>query len=137
MSDIAYKAVLPEGWQRPRGFSHGVVATGTRNVRIAGQIGREQGQASIPAGTDAGTQWRIALGNLVAVLKAAGGEPGNLVALRAYVTDIGEFNEAGPAIGAAWGKTLGKHFPAMTLVKVAGLIDPNAKIEIEGEAILP
>jgi enamine deaminase RidA (YjgF/YER057c/UK114 family) len=137
MSDIAYKAVLPEGWQRPRGFSHGVVATGTKQVRIAGQIGREQGQASIPAGTDAGTQWRIALTNLVAVLKAAGGEPHHLVALRAYVTDIKEFNEAGPAIGAAWGKTLGKHFPAMTLVAVAALIDPNAKIEIEGEAVLP
>ena len=63
-SDIAYTPILPEGWTRPRGFSHGVVATGTKSVRIAGQIGREPGQAHIPAGTDAGTQWRIALGNL-------------------------------------------------------------------------
>jgi enamine deaminase RidA (YjgF/YER057c/UK114 family) len=137
MSDIAYTPILPEGWSRPRGFSHGVVATGTRSIRIAGQIGREPGQAHIAAGTDAGTQWRVALTNLVAVLKAAGGEPRHLVALRAYVTDIGEFNAAGPAIGAAWGVTLGKHFPAMTLVQVSALIDPNAKIEIEGEAILP
>ena len=101
------------------------------------QIGREPGQAHIPPGTDAGTQWRVALGNLVTVLKAAGGEPGHLVALRAYVTDIAEFNAAGAAIGAAWGSTLGRHFPAMTLVQVSALIDPHAKVEIEGEAILP
>ena len=136
-SDIAYTPILPQGWTRPRGFSHGVVATGTKSVRIAGQIGREPGQTHIPAGTDAGTQWRVALTNLVTVLRAAGGQPTHLVALRAYVTDITEFNAAGPAIGAAWGSTLGRHFPAMTLVQVSALIDPQAKIEIEGEAILP
>ncbi|HYC63644.1 MAG TPA: RidA family protein [Reyranellaceae bacterium] len=137
MSNIAYTPVLPQGWNRPRGFSHGVIATGTKSIRIAGQIGRAPDQAHIPPGTDAGTQWKIALANVAAVLKAAGGEPGNLVALRAYVTDIKEFNEAGPAIAAGWGAALGKHFPAMTLVQVSGLIDPNAKVEIEGEAILP
>ena len=136
-SDIAYTPILPEGWTRPRGFSHAVVATGTKSVRIAGQIGREPSQAHIPAGTDTGTQWKVALSNVVAVLKAAGGEPTHLVALRAYVTDIAEFNSAGPAIGAAWGVTLGRHFPAMTLVQVSALIDPNAKVEIEAEAILP
>ena len=136
-SDISYTPILPEGWTRPRGFSHGIVATGTRSVRIAGQIGREAGQTQIPPGTDAGTQWRVALSNLVTVLKAAGGEPGHVVALRAYVTDIAEFNASGSEIGAAWGATLGRHFPAMTLIQVSALIDPNAKVEIEGEAILP
>ena len=104
-SDIAYTPILPEGWTRPRGFSHAVVATGSKSVRIAGQIGREPGQAHIPAGTDAGAQWRVALSNLVTVLKAAGGQPAHLVALRAYVTDIAEFNAAGPAIGAAWSES--------------------------------
>ncbi|MGQ3301881.1 RidA family protein [Reyranella sp.] len=137
MSDIAYTPILPEGWPRPRGFSHAVVATGARSVRIAGQIGREPAQAHIPADADAGMQWHIALSNLVTVLKAAGGQPQHLVALRAYVTDIAEFNAAGAAVGAAWGTTLGRHFPAMTLVQVSALIDPNAKVEIEGEAILP
>jgi len=136
-SDIAYTPILPEGWPRPRGFSHAVVATGTKSVRIAGQIGKEPGQANIPQGTDAGAQWRLALGNVVSVLKAAGGEPSHLVALRAYVTDIAEFNAAGKAIGEAWGATLGKHFPATTLVQVSALIDPNAKVEIEADAILP
>ena len=136
-SDIAYMPILPEGWTRPRGFSHAVVATGTKSVRIAGQIGREPAQSHIPAGTDAGMQWKVALTNVVTVLKAAGGQPTQLVALRAYVTDIAEFNAAGAAIGAAWGATLGRHFPAMTLVQVSALIDPNAKVEIEAEAILP
>lgn len=136
-SDIGYTAILPEGWTRPRGFSHAVVAKGTRSIRIAGQIGRAPGQEAIPAGTDAGAQWKVALENLVTVLKAAGGEPQQLVALRAYVTDIAEFNASGAAIGAAWSATLGRHFPAMTLVQVTALIDPNAKVEIEGEAILP
>ena len=125
-SDIAYTPVLPEGWSRPRGFSHAVVAKGTRSVRIAGQIGREPGQSHIAPGTDAGTQWRVALANVVAVLKAAGGQPQHLVALRAYVTDIAEFNAAGAAIGAAWGTTLGKHFPAMTLVQVSASISTLA-----------
>ena len=111
MSDIAYQAVLPEGWTRPRGFSHAVVAKGTRSVRIAGQLGREPGQAHVAANADMGTQWRIALTNLVTVLRAAGGEPANLVMLRAYVTSVAEFNNAGAAVGAAWGETSGGTFP--------------------------
>ena len=137
MSEINYKAILPEGWVRPRGFAHAVVATGTRSVRIAGQLGREPGQSQVAANADMGAQWRLALANIVTVLKAAGGEPANLVMLRAFVTSIAEFNAAGAAIGAAWATTLGRHFPAMTLVQVSALIDPNAKVEIEGEAVLP
>ena len=137
MSDINYQAVLPEGWARPRGFSHAVVAKGTRSVHIAGQLGREPGQAQVAANSDMGAQWRHALSNLLTVLRAAGGEPGNLVMLRAFVTSIAEFNAAGAAIGEAWSATLGRHFPAMTLVQISALIDPNAKVEIEGEAILP
>ncbi len=137
MSDIRYKAILPEGWERPRGFAHAVVATGTRSVRIAGQLGRESGHSQVAPNADMGAQWRAALSNIVTVLKAAGGEPANLVMLRAFVTSIAEFNTAGAAIGAAWAATLGRHFPAMTLVQVSALIDPNAKVEIEGEAVLP
>lgn len=137
MSDIGYKAILPEGWPRPRGFAHAVVANGNRSVRISGQLGKEPGQSHVAEGADLGTQWRLAMGNLVAVLKAAAGEPTQLVMLRAYIIDIAEFNKSGAAIGEAWGATLGRHFPAMTLVQISALIDPNAKVEIEGEAILP
>lgn len=137
MSDIAYKTVQPEGWPRPRGFSHAVVARGTTQVRIAGQIGVVQGESGVAADADMGTQWARALANLATVLRAAGGQPEHLIMLRAYVTDIGEFNRAGAAVGKAWAESLGKHFPAMTLVQVSGLIDPAAKVEIEGEALLP
>ena len=137
MSDIAYQTVLPEGWPRPRGFSHAVVARGATQVRIAGQIGVVRGEPSVAADADMGTQWAQAMANLVSVLRAAGGQPEHLIMLRAYVTDIGEFNRAGAAVGKAWGETLGKHYPSMTLVQVSALIDPAAKVEIEGEALLP
>ncbi|NDG38900.1 MAG: RidA family protein [Betaproteobacteria bacterium] len=137
MSDIAYQTVLPEGWPRPRGFSHAVVARGATQVRIAGQIGVVRGEPSVAADADMGTQWAQAMANLVTVLRAAGGQPEHLIMLRAYVTDIGEFNRAGAAVGKAWAETLGKHYPAMTLVQVSALIDPAAKVEIEGEALLP
>ena len=137
MSDIAYQTVLPEGWPRPRGFSHAVVARGATQVRIAGQIGVVRGEPGVAADADMGVQWGRALANLVTVLRAAGGQPEHLIMLRAYVTDIGEFNRAGAAVGKAWGETLGKQFPAMTLVQVTALIDPAAKVEIEGEALLP
>lgn len=137
MSDIDYKTVLPEGWPRPRGFSHAVVARGATQVRIAGQIGVVRGESGVAADADMGMQWGQAMANLVTVLRAAGGQPEHLIMLRAYVTDIGEFNRAGAAVGKAWAETLGKHFPAMTLVQVSALIDPAAKVEIEGEALLP
>lgn len=136
MSDIEYQAVLPEGWPRPRGFSHGVVAKGSRQVRIAGQIGTKPGQRSIEENLDFGTQWSRALANVVEVLRTAGGTPTHLVALRVYVTSIADFNQNGTAIGQAWMESLGKHFPAMTLVQVSGLLDPHARVEIEAEAIL-
>ncbi|MFZ9406004.1 MAG: RidA family protein [Burkholderiaceae bacterium] len=137
MSDIAYQTILPEGWPRPRGFSHAVVARGGTQIRIAGQIGVVRGEPGVAADADMGMQWAQALANLVTVLRAAGGQPEHLIMLRAYVTDIGEFNRAGAAVGKAWAETLGRHFPAMTLVQVSGLIDPSAKVEIEGEALLP
>ena len=137
MSDIAYQTVQPEGWPRPRGFSHAVVARGATQVRIAGQIGVVRGEPGVAADADMGMQWAQALANLLTVLHAAGGRPEHLIMLRAYVTDIGEFNRAGAAVGKSWAQTLGKHFPAMTLVQVSALIDPAAKVEIEGEALLP
>lgn len=136
MSDIAYTPILPEGWPRPRGFTHAIAATATRTIRVSGQVGQQPGK-SVEADLDVGSQWRLALANVITVVRAAGGDIPNIVTLRAYVTDVEEFKQAGPAVGAAWQATLGKHFPAMTLVGVTGLMDPNAKVEIECEAVLP
>jgi enamine deaminase RidA (YjgF/YER057c/UK114 family) len=135
MSDIDYKAILPDGWTRPRGFSHATVTKGSRIVRVSGQIASENG-AGVRTGLSLGMQWRIALGNVVAVVRAAGGDVPNIVLLRAFVTDIDEFRKGGAEIGEAWQATIGKHFPAMTLVEITKLIDPNARVEIECEAVL-
>ena len=137
MSAIDYQSVMPDGWGRARGFSWGVVANGSRILRIAGQVGGERGDVPVQAGLDFGGQWEQALGNLVAILRAAGGDPEHIVMLRAFVTDLDAFNAATAVVGAAWGQHLGKNFPAMTLVEVSRLLDPNAMVEIEGEAVLP
>lgn len=137
MSDIAYRTVLPEGWPRPRGYAHAVLAQGGTQIRVAGQIGRLPEQAAVEPGADFGVQWGRAMANLVAVLAAAGATPAHVLALRVYVTDLAQFNASGAAIGAAWAQTLGRHFPAMTLVQVSALVDPNAVVEIEAEALLP
>ena len=137
MSTIDYQSIMPEGWGRARGFSWGVVADGSRILRIAGQVGGERGDIPVQAGSDFGDQWERALGNLVEILRAGGGEPEHIVVLRAYVTDLDAFNASGAAVGEAWGQHLGKNFPAMTLVEVSRLLDPNAMVEIEGEAVLP
>ena len=133
---IGFEAVLPEGWARPRGFSHAVKSAGSTTVRVSGQLGRAPGASGVEAGSSLGTQWRLALENLLAVVRAAGGDIGNIVMLRAYVTDMAEFNAGGAEVGEAWGATLGRHFPAMTLVAVTALVDPNARVEIEAEVVL-
>jgi len=137
MSDIQYQPVTPQGWPRPRGYSHGVLAKGATQIRIAGQVGNVPGQSSVDPAADFGTQWALAMANLVSVLRAAGAAPEHLVMLRAYVADMEDFRTNGAAIGKAWGETLGKHFPAMTLVQVSGFVDPHARVEIEAEALLP
>lgn len=136
MSDIGFKAVLPDGWPRPRGYAQGVVTTGGRVLRVAGQTGVVPGAHHIAAEADFGVQFGQALANVLAVVQAAGGEAGNIVSLRAYLTRIGDFNDHGAAIGAAWGASLGRHFPAMTIVGVSALLDPAALVEIEAEAVL-
>lgn len=137
MSDagIDYRAILPEGWARPRGFAHAVSAKGATTIRVSGQLAREDG-APIPPGLTLEEQWRRSLANLITVVRAAGADIPNIVLLRAYVTDMAEFNAEGAQVGAAWAGTLGRHYPAMTLVGVTGLVDPNARVEIEAEAVL-
>lgn len=135
MNDIEYRAILPEGWPRPRGFAHAVSSRGSTTIRVSGQLARRGGEP-VATGLSLGEQWRLALENLIAVVRAAGADIPNIVLLRAYVTDMAEFNAGGPQVGEAWGATLGRHFPAMTLVGVTGLVDPNARVEIEAEAVV-
>jgi enamine deaminase RidA (YjgF/YER057c/UK114 family) len=127
------KIVQPAGWPRPRGYSNGVVAEG-RLLFIAGQIGwNERNEFS---SSDLVQQTAQALRNVVAVIAAAGGNPGDIVRLTWYVTDKRAYDAAATAIGAEYRAIIGDHYPAMTLVEVASLLQDRALVEIEATAVL-
>jgi enamine deaminase RidA (YjgF/YER057c/UK114 family) len=126
--------VEPEGWPRASGYAHGIVAGG-RYLAIAGQIGWNERRELV--GDDFLEQAGQALRNVVTVLRAAGGEPADLVRLTWYVTDKREYRDNAAALGAAYREIVGTHYPAMALVQVADLLEDGAKIEIEATAVLP
>ncbi len=128
------ESIRPAGWPRPSGYANGVLAKG-RFLAISGQIGwNERGE--LVAG-DFLEQTRQALRNVVAVLRAAGGQPEHLVRLTWYVVDKNEYRAALSALGRAYREIVGEHYPAMTLVQVAGLLEEGARVEIEATAVLP
>lgn len=131
---MSHQSHLPEGWARPAGFSHAMTAEG-RMVWIAGQLGRDSEGKLVS--DDIGGQTAQALANVAALLAEAGAKPEHLVRLGWYVTDLAAHNAAGAAIGAGWKASIGKHFPTITLVQVAALVDPRAMVEIEATAVIP
>jgi enamine deaminase RidA (YjgF/YER057c/UK114 family) len=134
MNDNQARAVLPEGWPRPKGYANGVVAQG-RMLFIAGMIGWD-GQGVFHTDDFAG-QARQALQNVADVLHAAGGRGDNIVRMTWYVTDKREYLAAAPAIGKAFREIIGSYTIAMTAVEVKALIEDRAKVEIEATAVLP
>ena len=133
---MSFKLINPEALGTPSGYSNGLLAdSGGKLLFIAGQIAWDNNQNIIS--DDFVEQFDKALSNVVTVLRAAGGEPDNLVRLVIYVADKIEYRERTKEIGERYRKHLGKHFPAMVLVQVAGLLDDGAKVEIEGMAVIP
>jgi enamine deaminase RidA (YjgF/YER057c/UK114 family) len=128
------ESVQPPGWPRPRGYANGIAAEG-RLVFVAGQIGWDE-TGSFPAEDLAG-QVRQALRNVVAVLAEAGAGPEHVARLTWYVTDRDAYVAAASAIGEAYRDVMGRHFPAMSVVEVSALIEPDAQVEIEATAVLP
>lgn len=129
-----HQIVQPAHFARPRGYSNGIVAQG-RTLYIAGQIGWEPDGSF--ASDELAPQFARALDNVLDVVRAAGGSPEDIVRMTVYVTDLPAYRGSVAEIGAAWRAKLGKHFPAMALVGVAGLVEPRAKVEIEATAVLP
>jgi enamine deaminase RidA (YjgF/YER057c/UK114 family) len=124
----------PPGWARARGFSNGIAASG-RLVFIAGQIGWT-GEGKWEARDFAG-QFRQALKNILAVLAQAGGGPQHLVRLTWYVLDKKEYLDSLAAVGAAYRELMGRHYPTMAVVQVGGLVEDEARLEIEATAVVP
>jgi len=130
---MSREILQPPGWARPRGYANGVAATG-RQVFVAGQIGWDAEQRIVS--DDFALQTRQALANVIDVLACAGAGPNHLVRLTWYVTSRDEYNAALPAIGASYRELFGRNFPAMSVVVVAGLLEPRAKVEIEATAVV-
>ncbi|MFZ6767080.1 RidA family protein [Undibacterium sp. Di26W] len=124
----------PQGWAKPRGYSNGVVASG-RTVCVSGMIGWDA--QCVFHSDDFATQVRQALQNIVEVLAEADAGPEHIVRMTWYVVDKKEYVGAYKEVGEAYRAIIGRHFPAMTAVQVAALIEDRAKVEIEVTAIVP
>jgi enamine deaminase RidA (YjgF/YER057c/UK114 family) len=124
----------PPGWPRAKGYSNGVAASG-RTVCVSGMVGWD-GQGRFQTDDFVG-QARQALENIVAVLAEAGAGPEHIVRMTWYVLDKREYLAAGAALGAAYRDVIGRHYPAMSAVQVAGLMEDRARVEIEATAIVP
>jgi enamine deaminase RidA (YjgF/YER057c/UK114 family) len=131
---MSFKQINPESLGAPHGYSNGVLAEGGRLLFIAGQIGWNQEQQIVSA--DLVEQFDQALANVIAVVTEAGGQPEQVARLVIYVTDKNEYCARMKDIGERYRVRMGRHFPAMVLVEVAGLLEDSAKIEIEGVAVL-
>lgn len=125
--------VNPDSLAKPIGFSHGMKGAGDI-VFVAGQIGwnREGRMVS----DDLTLQFAQALENVLDVVWAAGGSPTSIARMTVYVTDKGDYVRKRKAIGEAWRKRMGAHYPAMALVEVKSLVEDDAKVEIEATAVL-
>jgi len=134
MSKNAFEFLQPKNWLPPKGYSNGVAAEG-RQVFVAGQIGWNDRCELVS--DDFVAQIERALVNIVQVVAEAGGEPHHLTRLTWYVTDKAAYVSRQKEIGEAYRRAIGRHFPAMTLIVVAGLLEPGAKVEIEGTAVIP
>ena len=120
--------INPVEWAPAKGYSNGALVRGP-TLYVAGQIGwnaRQEFETD-----DLGEQFAQALDNVLAVVRAAGGAPSDVAKMTVYVTDLDAYRAGARAIGAAWRARFGKHFPAMALVAVSGLLEPRAKVEIE------
>jgi enamine deaminase RidA (YjgF/YER057c/UK114 family) len=126
------KAINPEGWPPPRGYANAMLAE-NGVLFVAGQIGWDAQGKLAP---DFVSQFRQALANIRSVVEAAGGRVEQIARLTWFVTDLDQYRANGREIGAAYREVMGRHFPAMTVVEVKGLVEKEALIEIEASAVL-
>lgn len=123
----------PPGWRRPKGYSNGVLATG-RMVFVAGQVGWDQNE--VFQTQDLVGQVRQALANILAILAEAGAKPEHIVRMNWYLADRDEYNVRLAEIGRVYRELIGRHFPVMTALQVAGFVEAGAKVEVEVTAVI-
>jgi enamine deaminase RidA (YjgF/YER057c/UK114 family) len=136
MSASPLTPVDPEELGPPRGYSHGMlVPSGRRVLFVAGQVGWGPGQVLVEGGLV--EQFAQALANVLAVVRAAGGGAADVARLTIYVLDREEYARRRGELGRRYRELMGRHFPAMALVEVRGLLEPGAEVEIEATAAVP
>ena len=124
----------PPGWTAPKGYSNGVSTRG-RQIYLAGQIGWNESQQLVS--TRFCVQLRQALQTIMVLLAQAGARPEHLVRLTWFVTNLDEYRAEQQEIGAAYRNVIGRHYPPMSVVQVASLVEQGAKVEIEATAVVP
>jgi enamine deaminase RidA (YjgF/YER057c/UK114 family) len=129
-----HQILHPAGWKAAKGYANGILAQGP-TVYVGGQIGWTGDQ--VFEAKDLGGQIRQTLQNIVDIVREAGGSPEHIVKLTWYITNKSEYLASLKDVGDAYRSVMGKHFPAMAMVQVAGLIEDEAKVEIEATAVLP
>ena len=127
--------LLPEGWAPPIGYANGIVVPAGRMVFIAGQVGWDDQQQF--HSEDLIPQFEQALKNILAILAQAGGAPNHICRMTAYCIDRPAYLASRAKLGAIWRKLMGTHYPAMSMIFVADLLDHPAKIELEATAVIP
>ena len=128
-----HETLQPPHWPKPKGYANGIKARG-EFIFVGGMVGWDENER-FPQGFVA--QARQALANIAAVLAEGGARPEHIVRLTWYVIDMDEYLAARKELGAAYRAVLGDHFPAMALVQVGRLFEPQARLEIEATAVLP
>lgn len=131
---MPHRTIHPEGWLPAKGYANGMLSS-DGHLFIGGQIGWNE-QQKFEAHDFIG-QMTQALRNIRAIVEAAGGTPEDIMRLTWYVTDKAEYLAAQGAVGRAYRDVMGRHFPAMAMVVVAGLVEDEAKVEIEATAVIP
>jgi len=126
--------LLPIGWTKAPGYAHGVAASG-KLVFVSGQVGWDEKHCFTAA--DLAGQVRTALENVVIVVAAAGGRPEHIARMTWFVTDKSDYIRLRAEIGQAYRMVMGKHYPAMSVVQVAALVEDEALVEIEATAVVP
>ena len=123
-----HRIVAPPELPEPSGYAHAIVAAPGRTVYLGGQTG---------GGETLAEQFDAAAGALVTALRAAGGEPDDLVSLVVFATDMDEYRASLGELGAVWRRHFGRRYPAMALIGASALFDPEARVELMGVAVVP
>ena len=129
------KLIRPDGWPRPSGYADAISTPSGRTIWISGQVGWNPATSEFES-DDFATQCGQALRNVAALLSAAGAAPSRVARLTWYVTNREEYVAARADVGRAYREVFGAHYPAMSVVVVAGLVEERAKVEIEATAVI-